>query len=155
MARTIRTIDVVNAQSYKVTVHGLNIGTALTAYYDSQKVAPAHLQPMNGKAGDQLITDANGKCEFIFYLTNPVGSFANKPEAEFIELLSKDAGLKTFTVVDKASIDTDSLLGSFKVIARCYAEIAEAKGYEVTFNEVKDWGSSGTAAGSTYKKTAY
>jgi len=152
MARTIRTVDVVNAQSYKVVVHGMNVGTVLNVYYESQKVN-SQVQPINKAINTPLVTDSNGKCEFIFYLSSPTGYLKNQSEANFIDLLAKDAGPKILTVVDQSSIDSDSLPDNFKNIARCYAELTVAKSFEVTFTQVKEWNGGKTTEALSGKIT--
>lgn len=140
MARTVRKIDIVGSQSFSVVVNGLNINTLLNVYYDNQLVPAADLEPKNGKVGDAISTNSNGAADFIFYLKNPLGDFKDKPEATFIDFLSKDASAKTLVIVDKASVNDASLPNNYQTRSRCYATYELSKAFKVTFTEIKDWG---------------
>jgi hypothetical protein len=149
MARTISTIGVVGGQSFNVTINGLNVRTNLSVYFDTKKVPATSLQPRAGKLGDPIITDGNGRVEFIYFLDQPTSDFVNIPEASFIDIINKDSGIKNLVVVDSASINTSTLPDNYSAICRCYAVKQIDKAFTVNFTEVKDWGDQTAFAGGS------
>lgn len=150
MARTISSVGVVGGQAFQVTINGLNVRTNLSVYFDTKLVPAASLQPRAGKIGDPIVTDGNGKVEFIYFLEQPTSDFVNIPEASFIDIVNKDTGLKNLVVVDSASISANTLPDNYASTCRCFAVREIEKAFTVNFTEVKDWGTStATAGGST------
>jgi hypothetical protein len=146
--KVIKTITQPVNQSFDIKLNGLNIGTALSIYYDNLLVQPRDIEPRNGKVGDPLVTDNNGSARFIFYVRESYQDLIDKPEADFISTLNKEIGDKKLVAVDRASISTASLPSDYRSIARCYAEITVSKSFEIVFSDFKNFSGSKENAGS-------
>jgi hypothetical protein len=139
MARTVSVVKNVQPQSFDIEVFGLNILTRCNLYYEGVKVAAGDLEPRTGSIGGTISTNDRGQIRFIWYLRNPVSALAGQAESEFIAALKLDATVKQLVLVDKASINTDTLPDNFRSRARCYAEATLKKSFEIKFNEVKEF----------------
>lgn len=156
MSRTVSRLDVINSSSFKITVNGLNVYTQLNVYYDNKKVVAPYIVDLKPSMDNILVTllgvtvslnllhvvttDKNGQGQFLFFLPQDYSNLLNKSETLALDYLSKDAGIKSVVVVDRASIDTDTLPDNYKDVARCFAVATIKKSVETKFNEVKDWG---------------
>lgn len=150
MARTVTKVDIIPSQTFKITINGLNVYTILNVYYDNQKVDSANLRDLKPRvdsvtstigSSNVVLTDNNGKAEFNFTLPQNYTSLVNNTEAALFDALRRDTGVKTLVVVDAASISSNTLPDNFRTVARCYAETTIKKSVQVTFTDVKDWGS--------------
>jgi len=146
--KTIKTITQPVNQSFDIKVNGLNVSTIVNVYYDNLLVSASSLEPRDGKVGDPIITNDNGQARFVFYVKESYEELINKPEADFITTLNKDIGNKKLVVVDKASVNTQTLPSNYKSIARCYAELTVSKSFEVVFNDYKNLSGTKENAGS-------
>lgn len=150
MAITVSKIDVVNSQSFKISIKGLLVYTKLSVYYDSKKVSANNIVDLKASKNsvtsqfnpyNTLLTDEYGNVEFLFYLPQDYSELLNKSENVLVDYLRGDIGTKQIVVVDEASISTSSLPDNWRTVSRCYAERFVQKTYEVSFTDVKDFGS--------------
>lgn len=159
MARTVTSVDIIPSQTFKITINGLNVYTVLNVYYDNQKVSSSNLRDLKPRTDSVtatiggpniILTDDNGKAEFNFTLPQNYQSLVNNTEAALFDALNRDSGIKTLVVVDAASVSSNTLPSNYRTLARCYAESTIRKSVQVTFTDVKDWGTiNGSSSTST------
>lgn len=147
MPQTVTTVDVIPAQTFKITVNGLSVHTILSVYFDNQLVGSENLSQISTSVdsvsssistANNIVTDSNGSAKFNFTLPQKYTDVINKTEAQAYDALTRDSGVKTVVVVDAASISSNTLPTDFRTVARCYAETVIRKSVQVTFNDVTD-----------------
>jgi len=147
--RTVQRVSQVGSQSFEVSVHGLNVGTTLNVYLDLNKVDAAKIHPQGSITGAPIKTDAAGKATFVVYYADAIPGLGNRPEAEYINFLSKSSHQLQVVVVDSVSINTPTLPDNFRDKCRCYAISNIYRSYSLELATVKDWGTIRENAGSS------
>lgn len=101
---------IVRDQVFTVTVYGLRPLTTHHFYFERNKIPLSQIKPLNGKLGDPIVADENGKVVFDFYYTSGV-SMAASSIAEVQEKVANLGGIKELVVID---VDTETLSNTFE-----------------------------------------
>lgn len=139
-SRTVKNVFEISAQSFSITVNGLNINTDLNLYVDFKKVEPVDIHPAGKLRGEKLTTDQFGRTSFVYYYTDLVPNLGQLPEAQFVNYLNRTATRILVVVCDKASMNLVTLPDDYKDIVRCYSEGFINRSYQVNFDVIREFG---------------
>jgi len=172
MARTITRLDMPAAQRIIVNVNGLNVNTILNVYFNGTKLP--HVKDIgvvnalggfftvgrssvynNGNVMAAPTTDSNGQASLVLYLQSDYRSLLNNSEAALSEALAMDATAKKVIIVDRASIDSDTLPSNYADIARCIASTTVYKSISKSIlAETRTWTGIGQRQGTAYDEAS-
>lgn len=118
MARNPQIVFLLREQSFNVTVTGLLPLTYHYVYYEGKLTSSAQYKPINGKLGEPLISNENGRLEFVFYVNTNLPS-ATTTLAEYYSLINALVGKKQLVITN---ISQPILPDDYKTQAFSYAE---------------------------------
>lgn len=97
----IRYLYMAKQEAFSVSVNGLIPLTRHFVFFEGNKVSAQNIKPLNGKAGDSLYTDENGRCSFVFYYTSPL--ISSSSEQLYNEIAQRIGGDKQLVVASTPS----------------------------------------------------
>jgi len=113
-----KVIFIAAPQKFTITVRGLLPRTIHYAYFEANKIDSGNIKPVNGKLGDDLLTDENGQMTFEYYYDSGLPASASS-YAYFQELRASVAGTKKVVVTN---INQSSLPTNYTDTSLSYAE---------------------------------
>lgn len=115
--RTPQIIFLVRDQSFNITVNGLLPLTYHFLYFENKLVPSTQFKPIGGKLGAPLISDANGRLEFVYYYTSNLPASTTEL-TEYYNFINSLAGKKQLVV---ANINQSELPTNYETTAFSYA----------------------------------
>ena len=100
-ASNFKFIYLVKQEAFTINVSGLMPHTLHHVFFEGKRVDDK-IKPLNGKLGDYVFTDRDGKAEFVFYYQSDV--VAATTEEQYNELSQRVGGSKTVVVAN--AVDT-------------------------------------------------
>lgn len=106
-------------EAFTVNVRGLLPSTLHYVFFENKRVANTDIKPLNGKVGDLLYTDENGKVSFVFYYRSEIQSLGS--EEAYAETMLRIGGDKEL-VIASSNTSTAQLPASYENIFASYAK---------------------------------
>jgi len=106
-------------EAFEIEVRGLIPSTLHFVFFENKRVANNDIKPVNGKLGDLLYTDADGKVSFVFYYRSEIQGVTS--EEAYAEKMLRIGGDKEL-VIASSNTSTTELPDSFENIFTSYAK---------------------------------
>ena len=106
-------------EAFEIEARGLIPSTLHFVFFENKRVANNDIKPVNGKLGDLLYTDADGKVSFVFYYRSEIQGVTS--EEAYAEKMLRIGGDKEI-VIASSNTSTTELPDSFENIFTSYAK---------------------------------
>ncbi len=104
-ASDFKYIFLAKQEAFTVDARGLLPSTLHYVFFENKRVANTDIKPLNGKIGDLLFTDENGKVSFVFYYRSEIQSLVS--EEAYAETMLRIGGDKELVVASSNGSTTE------------------------------------------------
>ena len=106
-------------EAFEVEARGLIPSTLHFVFFENKRAANSDIKPLNGKLGDLLYTDENGKVSFVYYYRSEIQGVTS--EEAYAEKMLRIGGDKEL-VIASSNTSTTELPDSYVDIFTSYAK---------------------------------
>ena len=114
----IRYVYMTKQGIFNITVNGLIPLTLHFLFFERDRVSASNFKPLNGKIGDPIYTDRDGKASFTFYYNSPfIAASTEDIYTEYAQRLGGDKQLVLASSPSSVTTLPDNFLNAFNSIA--------------------------------------